>query len=265
MALAVRDQHRNAIGSLNRDQQARLIGDQSVGLCAALPARRQPPTPARPGSNGTGAAVTSGVEAVAGRRPQPATGDCRHCFPLSSAVKPRFSSPAASSAQYARLLPASRVLNPRQSQANPQPGTGSQRTPLAAMRGLGAGRANSSGAARSSRSARIEPLDFPRRLRARPASANSVSIPCRSVVLRPGAGFELDEDGISSPILPAAAHRRFSPAKDRFRRQPWARTNQKPEKRKWAYLPVGPFERQLREGIQGGFWEEVHEWTLKKE
>jgi hypothetical protein len=27
----------------------------------------------------------------------------------------------------------------------------------------------------------------------------------------------------------------------------------------WAYLPVGPFERQLREGIQGGVWEEVRE------
>jgi hypothetical protein len=25
----------------------------------------------------------------------------------------------------------------------------------------------------------------------------------------------------------------------------------------WAYLPVGPLERQSREGIQGGFWEEV--------
>jgi hypothetical protein len=33
----------------------------------------------------------------------------------------------------------------------------------------------------------------------------------------------------------------------------------------WAHLPVGPLERQLREGIQGGVWEEVHEWTLKKE
>jgi hypothetical protein len=27
----------------------------------------------------------------------------------------------------------------------------------------------------------------------------------------------------------------------------------------WAYLPVGPVERQLREGIQGGVWEEVRE------
>lgn len=34
---------------------------------------------------------------------------------------------------------------------------------------------------------------------------------------------------------------------------------------KWAYLPVGPLERQFREGIQGGFWEEVHKRTLKKE
>jgi hypothetical protein len=34
---------------------------------------------------------------------------------------------------------------------------------------------------------------------------------------------------------------------------------------KWAYLPVGPLERQLREGIQGGFWEEVRKRTLKKE
>jgi hypothetical protein len=25
----------------------------------------------------------------------------------------------------------------------------------------------------------------------------------------------------------------------------------------WAYLPVGPLERQFREGYQGGFWEEV--------
>jgi hypothetical protein len=25
----------------------------------------------------------------------------------------------------------------------------------------------------------------------------------------------------------------------------------------WAYLPVGPLERQLRKGNQGGFWEEV--------
>jgi hypothetical protein len=25
----------------------------------------------------------------------------------------------------------------------------------------------------------------------------------------------------------------------------------------WAYLPVGPLERQLRKGYQGGFWEEV--------
>jgi hypothetical protein len=33
----------------------------------------------------------------------------------------------------------------------------------------------------------------------------------------------------------------------------------------WAYLPVGPIERQFREGIQGGVWEEVHKWTLKKE
>ena len=34
---------------------------------------------------------------------------------------------------------------------------------------------------------------------------------------------------------------------------------------KWAYLPVGPLERQLREGIQGGYWEEVHKWTLEKD
>jgi len=44
----------------------------------------------------------------------------------------------------------------------------------------------------------------------------------------------------------------------------------KPEKWKMAaimraHLPVGPFERQLREGIQGVVWEEVHEGTLKKE
>jgi hypothetical protein len=25
----------------------------------------------------------------------------------------------------------------------------------------------------------------------------------------------------------------------------------------WAYLPVGPLERQFRKGDQGGFWEEV--------
>jgi hypothetical protein len=25
----------------------------------------------------------------------------------------------------------------------------------------------------------------------------------------------------------------------------------------WAYLPVGPLERQFWEGYQGGFWEEV--------
>ena len=36
-------------------------------------------------------------------------------------------------------------------------------------------------------------------------------------------------------------------------------------KMNWAHLPVGPLERQLREGIQGGVWEEVHEWTFKKE
>jgi hypothetical protein len=28
-------------------------------------------------------------------------------------------------------------------------------------------------------------------------------------------------------------------------------------KKQWAYLPVGPLERQFREGVQGGFWEEV--------
>jgi hypothetical protein len=27
--------------------------------------------------------------------------------------------------------------------------------------------------------------------------------------------------------------------------------------RTWAYLPVGPLERQLRKGDQGGIWEEV--------
>ena len=25
----------------------------------------------------------------------------------------------------------------------------------------------------------------------------------------------------------------------------------------WAYLPVGPLERQIRKGSQGGIWEEV--------
>jgi len=42
-------------------------------------------------------------------------------------------------------------------------------------------------------------------------------------------------------------------------RMNWAQTS------KWAYLPVGPLERHLREGIQGGFWEEVQKRTLKKE
>jgi hypothetical protein len=29
------------------------------------------------------------------------------------------------------------------------------------------------------------------------------------------------------------------------------------EESMWAYLPVGPLERHIWEGNQGGFWEEV--------
>ena len=38
---------------------------------------------------------------------------------------------------------------------------------------------------------------------------------------------------------------------------PCGRRLAQPEQSMWAYLPVGPLERQLREGIQGGFREGV--------
>ena len=64
-----------------------------------------------------------------------------------------------------------------------------------------------------------------------------------------------EEDGISLSILPGWLIAR---ARDGDAGGNMAQMN-------WAHLPVGPLERQLREGIQGGVWEEVHEWTLKKE
>jgi hypothetical protein len=38
-----------------------------------------------------------------------------------------------------------------------------------------------------------------------------------------------------------------------------------PGKSMWAYLPVGPLERQFREGNQGGKFEKRFRRTLKRE